>query len=238
MNKLLKHLVNNRASGAGVKIEASTTEANVYVYDAIGYWGIEAEDFVKGINSLKVNTINLRINSPGGDVFAARAMKTALEAHQARVIVHIDGIAASAASFLMLAGDEIKMADGAFLMIHNPWGFAMGDATEMRSTAELLDKVTTALVNDYVHATGQSDAQIRDWMTAETWFTAKEAVDSGFIHAVTERKHAENRFDLSAFRHPPDALSSVAESPEEPFSALENDRDRMLARLALFECAA
>lgn len=237
MNRLIQLLTSNKPQNKP-RIEASGDEATVYVYDAIGYWGVEAQDFVKEIDAIKAKTIHLRINSPGGDVFDARAMKTALENHSAHVIAHIDGLAASAASFLMLAADDIEIADGGFIMIHEPWGFSMGTASDMRATADLLDKVNDAIVNDYSKATGKEITQIRQWMSDETWFSASEALEHGFVGKISEKTKANNAFNLSAYKNLPAALAGPSAERNEPFSALDADRERMLARLTLIERTA
>ncbi|MCW2315305.1 ATP-dependent Clp protease protease subunit [Rhodoblastus acidophilus] len=183
-------------------------EATVYVYDVIGDWGVGAESFVKAVSAIKAKTIHLRINSPGGDVMAARAMMTALRNHSATVVAHVDGLSASAASFLMLAADEIEITDGAFVMIHNPSTVAWGDAREMRKTAALLDKVRDASANDYAARTGKSYDELVAMMDAETWMTAQEAVAGGFADRVVDGAKPQQRFDLSVYDNAPAALTA------------------------------
>lgn len=237
MKNLIQLLASNRQKGS-FRVEASegADEATVYVYDAIGaYYGINAQDFVREVQAITASTIHLRINSPGGDVFEARAMKTALEAHAAKVIAHVDGISASAASFLMLAADEIAMAEGAFVMIHEPWTIALGAADELRASAVLLDKIGDAIANDYVARTEVDKDEVLAWMKAETWFTADEAIEHGFADRKAEKPSAQNVFNLSAYRNAPRALQAPASTP---FDALAADRQRYEARLALIERAA
>ena len=102
-----------------ISAEVSGDEATIYLYDEISYWGVNTETFVGELKGIAGGTIHLRVNSPGGDVFEARTMQTAMKQHPARVVAHIDGIAASAASFIAMAADEIEIAEGAFIMIHN-----------------------------------------------------------------------------------------------------------------------
>jgi len=143
-----------------IKAESKGNEATLYLYDEIGVWGIDATEFVKNLQEVKADTIHLRINSPGGDVFEARAMHTALKQHSAMVIAHIDGLAASAASFVAMAADEIEIVDGGFLMIHKAlsfmdiWGlFNDEDLTELGTDLvkekSLLAKVDDSIANDY-----------------------------------------------------------------------------------------
>ncbi len=257
MKKLLQLLEANRdRSSFRVKAEEGTDEATIYVYGAIGdYYGIDAHAFAREVAAIEASTIHLRINSPGGDVFEARAMKTALEQHRAKVVAHIDGLAASAASFLMLAADEIEISEGAFVMIHQPWTFAVGSADELRASAAVLDKVGLAIVGDYVRRTGKSEDEVLAWMRAETWLTADEAVENGFCDRKAgeagepadpepdeppaerdpETPTAKNLFDLSVYRNAPRALKQRTLTP---FDALAADRQRAEARLALIERAA
>lgn len=177
----------------------------IYLYDMIGGWGITAQQFAKDLKSLgNVKNIDLRINSDGGDVFDGRAIYTQLASHPARVVAHVDGLAASIASLIMCAANEIRMADGSFIMIHNAWGFGVGDSSEMRRLADLLDSVTGEITNTYVVRTGCDRNEIKQMMDDETWMTSKEAKDKGFCDVVSEPvKAAAALRDPSMFKHPP-----------------------------------
>jgi ATP-dependent Clp protease protease subunit len=241
MHPLLKLFAANRSRNEDLRIvqgregDDAEDSATIYVYDAIGGWdGVGAKEMVRAIAGISASTIHLRINSPGGDVFEARAIKTALEQHKARVVAYVDGVAASAASFLMLAADEIQIAAGAFVMIHNPWGFAIGGAREMRSTADLLDSVGAAIRNDYAARTGLDDAVLTQMMDAETWLTAEESVEKKFADSIMNKPakaSALARFDLSAYQHAPAAL--VAKQPN-AFDDLAQSRERQTKRLQLY----
>lgn len=214
MKQLLKLLALNKTAARRfevVKAEAAS-EATIYLYDAIvatdeeaAWWGgVSAQSFVKEIRALEAEVIHLRINSPGGDVFAARAMEQALREHKARVITHVDGFAASAASYLALAGDEVEIAAGGFFMIHKAWTFAYGNADDLISTAELLTKIDDSLVATYATETGQEADQLREWMRAETWFNSDEAVQYGFADRVAASAVKDTAaWDLSAYAHAP-----------------------------------
>lgn len=171
--------------------------------------------------AVKAETIHLRINSPGGDVFAARAMATALRAHQSKIIAHIDGIAASAASYVALAADEVEIAAGAFVMIHRAWGIGFGTSEDMRQLADLLDKVDGEIEADYVRETGNTAEAIKVWMDAETWFTADEAVSNGFADRLAEGAKAQAMWNLAAFDRAPQmvAVPDRATEPTEPDGA-------------------
>lgn len=197
---------------AEIRAMDTDDEVEILVYDQIGYWGITSEEFRRQLQDIDATTIHLRIDCPGGDVFMARAMKTALEQHPARVIAHVDGLAASAASYLMLAADEIVAAKGAFVMIHNAWMLTMGDVRDHQSSADMLAKIDDAIRADYVIKTGEDDAVWRDRMNAETWLEAEEAVEIGLIDRVFEKEGgANNRFDVALFENAPAALLSAGE---------------------------
>lgn len=233
MRQLLNLLDSNRGRGAGLRAEAVGEEATVYVYDAIGVWGVEAPPFVAAVRGITAPTLNLRINSPGGDVFDARAMKAALDDYDGKIVAYVDGLSASAASFLMMAADEIVMAEGAFVMIHNAWGLTIGNADEHRTQAGILDKVDAGIVADYVARTGKAESDVRAWMAAETWFTAEEAVAAGFADRVAKSKRTRDasaaRWNLSAYRNAPPVVAA---------DDVPCDRDRYDARLRLFELMA
>lgn len=215
MNHLQKLLASNRRRGRfEIDAKVDAKEATVYLYDMIvdndtdaEWWGgVSAEAFVKEFAGIKAETIHLRVNSPGGSVFGGRSMEQAIRQHSANVVAHVDGLAASAASFLIMAADEIRMAPGSFLMIHKAWSIAMGNADEFRKNADLLDQIDTSLANTYSRRTGINSADITDMLAAETWLEASVAVEKKFADVVEEDvKKASNRieWDLSAFKAPP-----------------------------------
>lgn len=232
-NRLMQLFRDNVDRGQGFRIEAAADEATIYLYAAIGsYFGIDPQEFVKELSAIKAGTIHLRINSPGGDVFDARAIQTALYQHPARIITHIDGLAASAASFVALAGNEIEMAQGAELMIHRAWALQIGNSEEMLQMADLLDKIDESIVADYARKTKAENQQIKDWMAAETWFSAQEALDNGFIDRIYEAPAPENKFNLSAFDNVPDRLKQK-EGKEE--AEVADYRAHLERRLALID---
>lgn len=224
-NRLSKLYADNRRASARkfeVVAKADDREAEVFLYDHIVSSELEAEwwggiapgPFVKAIRDLDVDTIHLRINSPGGSVFAARAMEQALREHGAKVIVHIDGIAASAATFIAMAGEEVIMAKGAMFMIHKAWTGMWGNANDLRKEADLLDKIDGTLAETYAAKTGKELAQIADWMAEETWFTADEALENGFatsIAASDAKARASARANANAWN-----LSAYANAPRDP----------------------
>ena len=160
------------------------TSAEISIYDAIGSFDVNAKQFVDDLKEINAEVINLRINSPGGSVIDGNAMFNALQRHPAKVITHIDGLAASMASVLAMSGAEVHMADNALLMIHNPWTVSMGDADELRKDADLLDKMSASILSAYGRSQYEAE-EIKNLMDEETWFTAQEAFDAGFVDHIS-----------------------------------------------------
>jgi ATP-dependent Clp protease protease subunit len=221
-------------------LNADGPEATVYLYDAIdAYYGVNAESFVKDFNAITASTIHLRINSPGGDVFDGRAIATAIAQHPSNVIAHVDGLAASAASYVAIAADSVEMAPGAFMMIHKAWTLAFGNADDLLSTAALLEKIDGSLVADYAKKTGQSASQIEQWMSAETWFTADEALENGFADSIAKEDDPEcvdNAWDLSIFANAP--KPKAKKSTDTIIINVECDPALPIAALGKIETAA
>jgi len=159
----------------------------IMMYDEIGAWGITAKQFVLDLLAAgDVSQINVRIHSPGGDVFEGMAIYNALKGHPAYVSVYIDGLAASMASVVAMAGDRVYIPANAMMMIHKPWGVQGGDAEAMRQYAALLDKVESNLVQAYVGKTGKTPEEIHALLSAETWMEGGEAVAAGFADELIE----------------------------------------------------
>lgn len=196
------------------KIEnVSSKETNIYLYDEISWWGISAEGFIKDLNEITSPIINLHINSPGGAVFDGTAIYNALRQHKSKIISYIDGLAASIASVIPLATSEIIMGENAFFMIHEPFSIVIGTSEDMRAEADLLDKVSKTISKIYQNKTGKEEHEIKEFMAAETWFTAEEALEAGFIDKIYKDKEEEAKakatmFDLSIFAHIPDVLNT------------------------------
>lgn len=187
--------------GSGSSLTATITDAKkkrgqIVLYGAIGMdWfgdGITAKSFEKELKSLgAVDEIELRINSEGGSVHDARAIYNLLNVHKARKEVHIDSLAASAASFVAMAGDSITMAESGFFMIHNARMFAGGTAEDFDAAANFLRTVNRTIADTYVARTGTSADKIKKWMDAETWFTGQEALDAGFATDIVKNKQGD-----------------------------------------------
>lgn len=202
----------------GLKIENKNDEATVYIYDEISWFGVDAGQFIKDLQGIDAKTIHVRLNSPGGSVFDGTAIFNALKQHSAKVVVHVDGLAASITSVIAMAGDEIIMGEGSYLMIHDPFSIMIGTADDFRQEADLLDKVGGTIAGIYQGKTGKDEQEIKDMMAAEIWLTADEAVEMGFADRVDkgtdDKKKAQvkNLFDLSVFAHVPDALKGKSKA--------------------------
>lgn len=235
MNPLLKLLALNKGRGY-FTAESTAEEATIYLYDVItsdSYWGgVTALDFAKELAAITAPVINLRINSPGGDVFAARAMVQAMKDHPSHIIAHVDGYAASAATFLVVAADQSLISEGSYFMIHSAWTIAMGNAKDFTDMANLLARTDKTIANDYMAKTGKSEQEIFDYMTSETYFFGQEAIDAGFIDALaTASPKNKIDWDLSAYAHAPVIESKKEVIPEpEKFDLSNHQR-----RLALME---
>lgn len=164
-------------------INASVGE--ITIYGDIGFGGVDAEAFYQKLTAMRgAKTLHVHINSDGGDVTVGFAISNMLARHPARKIVHVDGIAASMASVIAMVGDEILMPSNAFMMIHNPWGGAVGDAEDMRRHGQTLDMMREAILQSYVKRTGLDSARVGKMMDAETWINAEDAVKLGFADRI------------------------------------------------------
>lgn len=244
-NSLTKLLTSNKSRPDRLpqsKVVAESGETTIYIYDAIVadeetalWWGgVSAEALVPAIREIKGGTIHLRINSPGGDVFAAQAICQAIRETGAKVIAHIDGYAASAATVIATAADEVESAPGGFYMIHNAWTWAMGNANELSGTVALLKKIDGSLAAQYAQKSGMSIEDVKAAMDAETWYTAEEAVAVGLIDRIASGSKAEASWNMSAYAKAPKITAPTA-GIAALATAEHRDRQRqrisMLARL-------
>lgn len=191
-----------------IRNAASEGEVEILLFEDIGegfFGGISAKAVVDQLSASKdAETVRVRINSSGGSVFDAFAIYNALKSHAGRIIVQIEGMALSAASMIAMAGDEIEMAANAMFMLHEPKDAVHGTAKEMRSTADLLDKVRANIVSAYVARAGTNAEQVSVLMTEETWFTADEALAAGFVDRISEGRAIAAHVDLEQFQSAPE----------------------------------
>ena len=196
------------------KNEAGQTP-ELFIYDDIDdWWGVSAQSVVDQIRDMDAAEINVRINCRGGMVFEGIAIYNALRLHKANVHISIEGLAASIASVIAMAGDTVTIAENAMMMIHNPYGWATGDAEAMRKTADLMDKIADSIAVSYTARTGKSIEELKALMEAETWFTAQEALDMGLVDQIDEPVKAAACFDLSRFTNAPAGFGRSEEQPE------------------------
>jgi ATP-dependent Clp protease, protease subunit len=179
------------------------------IYESIGYFGVSAIDFIRGIKAqLPADEIILNINSPGGEVWDGLAIYNYLKGISAKVTVNIMGLAASAASFVAMAGDKVVMPGNSLLMIHNAWTYTGGNKEGLKQALEMLQKADNSIISIYAAKTGLDTAELATMMDAETWMSADEAFAKGFADEVTKEVKLAASFDLSAFsyQHTPDFL--------------------------------
>lgn len=188
------------------------------VISSTSWWGDEVtpKQFKRDLDDLgDIDELHVFINSDGGDVFAGQAIYSMIRRHKATVIVYVDGLAASIASVIAMAGDTVKMPRNAMMMIHNPWTWGVGNAEEFRKLADDLDKARDSILVTYEDKTGLPRDDIIVLLDAETWLTAEEAVEKGFADEIEETKQVaaslsagaltvnDQTFDLSRFRNTP-----------------------------------
>ena len=178
----------------GMQIKNLTPrEAEVYLFDEIGYWGDTAGDVVDTLRDLDVDHIAVKINSPGGDVFDGIAIMNISNPTRAVTTV-VEGLAASAASFIAVgAGDEVVMMPHSQLMIHDAWGMSMGNAEDMLRCAEELNRASDNLAAIYQAKAGGDVGDWRDAMREESWFSADEAVEAGLADRVESREREDSQ---------------------------------------------
>jgi ATP-dependent protease ClpP protease subunit len=240
MSKLIQLLAKNRRPAQPRAFDVQGEDTTIYIYDAIvadddtaEWWGgVSAQTLVPQIRGIKGGTVHLRINSPGGDVFAAQAIVAAIRDTGAKVIAHIDGVAASAATVIASAADEVEMSDGAMYMIHCAWTVAIGNSADLAATAALLDKTDGVIAGQYAKRSGKSADDMKALMSAETWFTAEEAVEIGLADRVAENApRAQASWDLSAYANAPKPKASA--DPEHVESITAEHRERQQQRMRM-----
>lgn len=218
-------LTRGRRETPRVLAAAGDGPAHLDIEGSIGWPGVEAGEVVTTLRALHNRPLVVHLNSPGGDVFQGIAIYNALLQHEAGVTVRVEALAASIASVIAMAGAPLVMAEASMLMIHDPHALVMGGADDMRHMAALLDKASEVFADVYARR-GIERAQLREWMAAETWFTANEAIKAGLIDAIDETPvpaavEARSKFDLSGFRRAP-------APPTKPHPR-ERERARLLA---------
>ena len=190
----------------------SQTEAEITIFDSIGVGGIQADEFVTDLNAIRSNNIMLRVNSSGGDVFDSFTIFNAIRRHKSTITAFVDGVAASAASFIIQAADKIVMSPHSQLMIHDAHGLALGPADEMRKMGEILDKSSDNIAAVYANRTGETVAIWRERMKNETWFSDSEAVAFGLADSID----GEDEADIAARMTARIEASKEPQQPDPP----------------------
>lgn len=222
-----------------------TDEADLYLYLEIASWGggfyaHSAKSFKGELDALgEIKTLNVYINSPGGDVFEGVAIYNMLKRHKAHVNIHVDGLAASIASVIAMAGDTITMPSNAMLMIHNAWLYTAGNSKDLREAADMLDKVDTSIRQSYINKAGDKigEDDLITLMEAETWLTAQEAFDYGLCDVVGETKQIAALASgelLAKYRNVPAAMTQKEEPPT-PENGLSEEKRKEIVRNASLE---
>ncbi|EFI9789214.1 ClpP-like prohead protease/major capsid protein fusion protein [Escherichia coli] len=194
-------------------IKAMADVVYVRIYDEIGGYGVKASALTDEINACgNASEIHLSIHSPGGDIFEGLAIYNALKNHPAKKIVHIEGMAASMASFIAMCGDHIVMPENAMMMIHAPRGVTAGVSGDVRRFADLMDKLGDTMAETYAGRTGRSKQEITSMMEAETWMDGNECKANGFadevIPAITAMARIESK-RIGDFSNMPEKIKSM-----------------------------
>lgn len=218
-----------------IKASATNAEhAEVLLYEDIGSWGITAKDFIEQVKATGAKKLTVRINSSGGSVFDGLAIYNYL-ASLPDVTTIVEGVAASMASVIALAGKTRKIAANSFFMVHSPWSYAIGTADEMRDTADLLDKLSSSLASIYLKRTGKTEEEIKRWMEQDTWFDGAESLAAGLATEVTDSVEVTASLRPS-FQNVPVALSAAKTNPKQKTPRM-NKTLEALAKAGLINAA-
>lgn len=195
------------------------TGATLSIFEDIGFWGVQAKDFRDQLQAVKGEELTVEISSYGGDVFAGLAMYNMLRASGKKVVTKVMSVAASAASVVFMAGDKRVMPKNTFTMVHNPWTMAVGNADELRESADTLDKIGGALLATYVARTGLGEDEVRAMLATDTWLSADESLEKGFATEIVDEIEVQASFDI-ARAELPDRVKALfapkAQTEDEP----------------------
>jgi ATP-dependent Clp endopeptidase proteolytic subunit ClpP len=189
-------------------------EAEILIYDVIGWPFNDAEGFVRSIDDLSGKNLTIRINSPGGDVFDAHAIFNAIKAHKGKTVTRVESLAASAASYILVAGGERQAYKNAMVMIHEPWTGFWGNQYEMREVADILKQISESMIDMYADNSNIGKRDLKSMLKEETWMKASEAKEKGFVDTVFNAGgQADATFDLSMFAKTPDQFHAASKKP-------------------------
>ncbi len=216
--------------------------ADLYLYIEIADWGggysaHSAQSFKRELDALgEIDTLNVYINSPGGDVFEGNTIYNMLKRKKYTVNVYIDGLAASIASIIAMAGNKIIMPSNAMMMVHNPWTYSIGNASDLRKTADDLDKITLSLREVYIdRSNGKLDEEtITSLLDNETWLTAQECYDYGLCDEIVASTQIAAKYESEAlknYKNVPKAFFNVQKQKTENLPVMDEATRLMIERI-------
>ena len=197
----MKSIYENNSWYSIPTIEAKGKSTDIHIYDEIGVHGITAKSFLEDLRGLKGKDITVHINSTGGDVFQGQAIYTALKNYSGKVTVKIEGLAASMATIIALAADKVEMTSNSLFMIHSPMSNVFGNKAQMRKQINALEKVETTMLSVYKAKTNISEEEIEQMMAHETWLSAHEALELGFVDEVLGAVKVVAKYNLSGYQN-------------------------------------
>jgi len=220
-------------------LDGKTGELTLYgEISDVSWWDDEVtpKQFKEDMDALgEIDTLNVYINSPGGDVFAGQTIYSMLKRHKAQVNVYVDGLAASIASLIAMAGDKVIMPENAMMMIHSPWTFAVGNAQDFRKLADDMDKIRDSMITAYESRSALTTEEITKIMDAETWLSAEDCLEYGFADEIEEAKQVAACVDekyFSRYYNAPKELLKPDE-PDEEVKARELLKQKLALELEL-----
>ena len=225
-----------------MKASADGKSADIFIYGEITKWAWEELGEVSSITFKSeldalgddVGTINLYINSPGGSVFEGLAIGNMLKRHKARVIAHVDALAASIASVIAMFADEVRMASNSLMMIHNAWTWASGNAEQLRKAADDIERINESVIQSYLDKAGDklNNDTLKSLLDSETWLSAEEAFNYGLCDAIDDFNEAAACIDeklINQYKNVPQQL--LQQKPSTPVMSAEEKalRERIIA---------
>jgi len=217
-------------------VDEKTAELTLYgEISDYSWWGDEVtpKEFKEDLDALgDIDVLNVYINSPGGDVFAGQAIYSMLKRHKAKINVYIDGLAASIASLIAMAGDKVIMPANAMMMIHNPWTWGMGNSNDFRKLADDLDKIRDSMIVAYEKKSALMINEIIEIMDAETWLSAQDCLDYGLADEIEETKEVAASVDkkyLAIYQNIPEGLKKP------PTEGVKNNNEELKKKKLLLE---
>jgi ATP-dependent protease ClpP protease subunit len=234
----LRAKLSDRHDGWFRILNQTDESAEIYVYDEIGGWGVQAGQFAAALRDLDVSSLKVRINSPGGDYFDGVAIYNLLKEYKATVSVVVDGLAASAASIVAMAGDTVAMGKGSQMMIHDAMIATIGNAADLREMADQLDVTSQDIAQLYADRAGGTVTEWRDQMRAETWYSAEDAVAAGLADEVVNKCGDKDKSNATAVLPQLNLAAVIKEAAREPEPIITAELFRAAVDLARLNAPA